>query len=50
MESWLYYLIPLIFIVVVLYVYRPWAKKRYQKDAQIPFDDEDNADRKNRQK
>ncbi|HPQ94400.1 MAG: CcoQ/FixQ family Cbb3-type cytochrome c oxidase assembly chaperone [Thiothrix sp.] len=38
MENWLYYLIPVVFIGIVLYVYRPWARKRYQKDAEIPFD------------
>ncbi|HPE61533.1 MAG: CcoQ/FixQ family Cbb3-type cytochrome c oxidase assembly chaperone [Thiothrix sp.] len=39
MENWLYYLIPVVFIGIVLYVYHPWARKRYQKDGNIPFDD-----------
>lgn len=42
MNNWLYYLLPVVFIIIVLYVYRPWAKKRYDKDAEIPFaDDQD---------
>ena len=36
----LYIGVPLVFIGIVLYVYRPWARKRYQKDAEIPFADE----------
>lgn len=30
--------IPLIFIGVVIWVFRPSAKKRYQADAKLPFD------------
>ncbi|MBU1722301.1 MAG: CcoQ/FixQ family Cbb3-type cytochrome c oxidase assembly chaperone [Gammaproteobacteria bacterium] len=41
MEASIYYLIPVAFIAIVVYVYRPWAKKRYQKDAEIPFADDD---------
>lgn len=41
MNTLLTYLIPLAFAGVVVYVYRPWAKKRYQKDADIPFADGD---------
>ncbi len=29
--------IPLIFIGVVIWVFRPSAKKRYQEDAKLPF-------------
>lgn len=29
-------------LIVVLWVYRKSAKARYQKDAQIPFEDGDN--------
>jgi len=29
--------IPLIFIGIVIWVYRPGAKKRYQADANLPF-------------
>ncbi len=39
MNIWTF-LIPLAFIAVVLYVYRPWAKKRYQRDAEIPFEED----------
>lgn len=41
MDNWVYYLMPVVFIAIVVYVYRPWAKKRYQKDAEIPFVDDD---------
>jgi cbb3-type cytochrome oxidase subunit 3 len=30
--------IPLAFIAIVVWVYRPGAKKRYQADGNIPFD------------
>jgi cbb3-type cytochrome oxidase subunit 3 len=30
--------IPLIFIGVVIWIFRPSAKKRYQADANLPFD------------
>ncbi len=29
--------IPLIFIGIVIWVFRPKAKKRYQEDAKLPF-------------
>lgn len=35
---WLYLVIPLLFVAVVLWVYRPSAKKRYKADGMIPFD------------
>ena len=40
MNNWIYYLTPIIFVAIVIYVYRPWAKKRYEQDAEIPFADE----------
>ncbi|MBJ6609363.1 MAG: CcoQ/FixQ family Cbb3-type cytochrome c oxidase assembly chaperone [Candidatus Thiothrix moscowensis] len=49
MENWIYYLIPVAFIAIVVYVYRPWAKKRYQKDAEIPFADDDDKNDKGAQ-
>lgn len=33
--------VPLIFLIIVLYVFRPGARRRYQKDAEIPFRDND---------
>lgn len=33
--------IPLIFLIIVLYVFRPGARRRYQKDAEIPFREDD---------
>ena len=32
--------VPLLFLIVVAYVFRPSAKKRYQRDGEIPFEDE----------
>jgi len=29
--------IPLLFFVIVLWIYRPSAKKRYQADGNLPF-------------
>lgn len=33
--------IPLVFLLIVLWVYRPGAGKRYREDGEIPFDEED---------
>lgn len=44
-DYWLYWVIPLIFVSVVVWVYRPSAKKRYKEDGRIPFDDGRNGDR-----
>ena len=50
MGNWYCLLLPLIFVAIVAYVYRPWAKKRYEKDAEIPFEDKDDvADQQNKQ-
>jgi len=38
-EYGLYLCIPLVFLAIVLWVYRPSGKKRYQADGNIPFDD-----------
>ena len=32
--------VPLLFLIVVAYVFRPSARKRYQRDGEIPFEDE----------
>lgn len=37
-EYWLYVIVPVIFVAIVLWVYRPSAKKRYKADGRIPFD------------
>ena len=49
MEHWDYYIwfigIPVVFIVIVLWVMRPKAKKHWKQDAKIPFEDKlDNND------
>ncbi len=36
-EYGLYLGIPLVFLVVVAWIYRPSAKKRYRADGNIPF-------------
>ena len=33
--------IPVAFIVLVLWVFRPGAKRRYQQDGRIPFDEDE---------
>lgn len=37
MSEILFYLIPIAFIFVVLYIFRPSAKKMYEEDGEIPF-------------
>lgn len=32
--------VPLLFLIVVAYVFRPSARKRYQRDGEIPFADQ----------
>lgn len=32
--------VPLVFLAVVAWVYRPGARRRYQRDAAIPFEDD----------
>ena len=31
--------VPLLFLIVLAYVFRPGARKRYQRDGEIPFAD-----------
>ena len=35
----LFFAVPLVFIAIVLYVYRPSARKKYRKAKRLPFDD-----------
>lgn len=46
-ENWQYYIwfigIPVIFIIIVLWIMRPKAKKHWKEDAQIPFREKNNA-------
>lgn len=32
--------VPLVFVALVAWVYRPSARRRYQQDGAIPFDDD----------
>lgn len=44
--NWLYWGIPLFFVAVVAWIYRPSAKKRYKADGSIPFEEDKNEARK----
>jgi cbb3-type cytochrome oxidase subunit 3 len=35
--------IPVAFIVLVVWVFRPSAKRRYQQDAEIPFEEDESS-------
>lgn len=37
----LFFAIPIAFIGVVIYIFRPSAKKQYKKDGEIPFREEE---------
>ena len=41
----IYIAIPLAFLAIVIWVYRPSAKKRYQADGNIPFYGDKKSDR-----
>lgn len=45
-STWIWFIgIPVVFVLILLYVFRPGAKRRYRSDAQIPFRDDDNDKR-----
>jgi len=44
-EYYIYLGIPLVFVAVVLWVYRPSAKRRYEADAKIPFAEDARTDK-----
>lgn len=31
--------VPLVFLIIAIYVFRPGARRRYEQDARIPFQD-----------
>jgi cbb3-type cytochrome oxidase subunit 3 len=33
--------VPIVFLVVIAWVFRPGAGRRYRKDAKMPFEDDD---------
>jgi cbb3-type cytochrome oxidase subunit 3 len=39
-EYWLYLGIPLVFLAIAVWVYRPTAIKRYKADGNIPFEED----------
>jgi len=42
---WLFGL-PVLFIIIVIFVFWPWRKRNYREDAQLPFqEDEDESGR-----
>jgi cbb3-type cytochrome oxidase subunit 3 len=45
-EYWLYWGVPLVFLVIVIWIYRPNAKKRYKADGSIPFEGDGNESKK----
>jgi len=42
-EYWVYFCVPLIFLGVVVWVFRPTGKASFQADGEIPFEEEDDA-------
>jgi cbb3-type cytochrome oxidase subunit 3 len=46
LANWLYWTIPLLFVVVVAWIFRPAAKKRYKADGSIPFEEDTDEDKK----
>jgi cbb3-type cytochrome oxidase subunit 3 len=44
-HGWWLFGIPAVFLLIVLWVFRPGAKKRYQKDGEIPFHERDTPHR-----
>lgn len=45
MQYGLFLGIPLIFLAIVIWVYRPSAKKRYEADGNLPFYGDKKADK-----
>jgi cbb3-type cytochrome oxidase subunit 3 len=43
----LFFGVPLVFIAIVFYIYRPSARKKYRQAKQLPFEDAD-QDRRTR--
>lgn len=43
-DYWLYMVVPLIFVAIVIWVYRPSAKRRYKSDGNIPFEGDKRED------
>jgi len=33
--------IPILFLLIILWVYRPGARRRYQDDARLPFEEDE---------
>ena len=44
-EYGFYFALPIAFLAVVLWIYRPSAKKRYQADGKIPFYGDNKSER-----
>ena len=40
LKTW-FFLIPIAFILLALWIFRPGARKRYEEDAEIPFKDKE---------
>jgi cbb3-type cytochrome oxidase subunit 3 len=37
-DYWPFVVVPLIFVAIVVWIYRPSAKRRYKADGNIPFE------------
>lgn len=47
-EYWLFLGIPLAFVALMAWIFRPTAKQRYLADGDIPFDGDKDVDQKER--
>jgi cytochrome c-type biogenesis protein CcmH/NrfF len=39
-ENWIYWGVPVVFLVIVAWIYRPGARRRYKSDGSIPFEND----------
>jgi cbb3-type cytochrome oxidase subunit 3 len=45
--EWIWFLlVPLVFIAVAIWVFRPGSRRRYQKNAQIPLEEDKPASKR----
>jgi cbb3-type cytochrome oxidase subunit 3 len=45
-EYWPYFGVPVVFLAVVAWIYRPGAKRRYKADGSIPFEGDESEGKK----
>lgn len=39
-EYWPFLVVPLVFVAIVVWIYRPSARKHYEADGDIPFEED----------